>query len=209
MRAALLIVTACIRLPHIDPQPRTLSEMERAAVRVDMTCGEADPFWNGDLSQSRDGIEWSQPAWGTGVVISERHVLTAAHVVACPVLPVIHVTLRDGRVFRMGEDREQGDVARLELASADTFGIHIAPPVIASATGDVVAIVIRPWPVPHGYAAGSLVVDMHVQPGDSGSGVYNSAGELVGLVSADVRSVAGQSIATRIVPISPSFLEGT
>jgi hypothetical protein len=116
-------------------------------------------------------------------------------------MPWIHVTLSDGRVFRMEvvkeDDTRETGYAILETAGAyDSFDIPAPPPTIASHYGDVLCAVAelpnfgyqKPefrelcGPVT-GYRPGTTVVfNAPNYAGESGAPVYSEVGNLVGIV---------------------------
>lgn len=187
----LISQASCVRLPHVDPQYRWAEQQRAAAVHVEVICGD-------------------KAARGNGVVISERHVLTAHHVVACEEIPIVHVTLgnSDRHKVVVTKERPNQDIARLELMHAGSFGLHIAPPILA-----------QPWrpnendwvcAVPYGK---NEVCGLRVTPnmfgnrmakGDSGAGVYDY-GALVGLVVKDYPSAN----TTLLTLVTSDWLEGT
>lgn len=191
--------------PHVEPQLRAQDTQGRAAIRIHTSCSEADPF--GPDEQS---ITWSPDGWATGVIISEHYALTAAHAVRCPIIPDVVATLTDGRWYRMDVKKDDAmfgdgaDIALLEIASADQFHMDIAPPKLGHATVDDPAIGALFRHDVYGSFDGSNQLTLRTRPGDSGAGVYNLAGELVGLV------VAGDgAYTTRYVPVTARWLEGT
>lgn len=196
-----LAVAACARLPHVDPQPRTPRQQTAAVARVDVACA-ADDF-----------DPWSASRTGTGVVISERHILTAAHVVRCPTIAQVWATLDNGRRLMMVVERDDSvfgegtDVARLEIASADSFRLGLAPPRLDRAgPGSGLFASVRGGQQLRGMyrGHGGLVDGMVTRPGDSGAPVYDAAGALVGIViEGDSRAI------TRYYPIDERWLEGT
>jgi hypothetical protein len=112
------------------------------------------------------------------------------------------VVTHDDVVFGSGTD-----VARLEIASAEHFGLNLAPP----AVGDG-------WPVNFPSTWCAYLLDgvqcgraersserfvARTEPGDSGAGVYDAEGRLVGIV------VEGSATRTKVVPMSTRWLEGT
>lgn len=197
MKTALLVVllwsAACMRVDHVPPAARSISDAVRSVVLVEVTCAE--------------GEAWSRSGHATGVIVSERHVLTAAHVTACPEIPTVYVTFRGVRWRAVVElEDTDGDLARLELATAETFHLtDIPPPILGDVRdGDAFAYL---WPRyssarGHGLTGSRWVYDMRTRPGDSGAPVYNAAGELVGLVR------AGDGANTQLAPVSARMLEG-
>lgn len=203
----LVLLASCVALVHVAPEPRSVVDAARAAVRVEVTCSQADPFAGGDpAGPPLEPIVWRAPSIGAGVLISERHVLTAEHVVRCPSTPHVTVQLIDGRRFAMVVARQDvdGDVARLELASAERFGLQIAPPTVAAQTfGRATAEVYGRGAIGGELAQGGVVAGMTSRAGDSGAGVYSAAGELLGIV---VASGVGY---TRFAAVSIDWMEGT
>ncbi len=185
MKLAYLVVVvcvACVRLPYVAPQLRTVADQTRTLATVAASCTSPDPMTTPGLLAPRHGprIEW----WthlGHGVVVDERHVLTAWHVIGpCPFDREIIVTLYDGREFTMeltDEWRDHDvDLARLEIASGSRFKLHVAPPIIGRLANHY--------------------VDRPSHPGDSGSPVYDAGGALLGLITSSV--IGGGSFARSI-----------
>jgi hypothetical protein len=197
-------------------------------VRVATTCGERSPFPNPgglDVAPTYDWITWAPDRAATGVMISEKHALTAGHVVQCPVIPGAHIFIpgRDYRHtrYRMVVDRDEigfgdgkTDAAHLTAIGAyDRFGVHIAPPALGPDPHmgtTVCAEVLRkggPTPV-CGTMMWYGVFDATTIPGDSGAPVYDEQGRLLGLVIQSVE-IAGGKFYTRYQPVDASWLEGT
>lgn len=207
----LLSLAACFPLQHVDPAPRAAGAQDGTVVRVDVDCSEPAPFKTGDPDDPRapdPDIVW-RVGYGTGVVVSEKHVLTAAHVVFCPVIPTSWITLPDGRRFQADVTIDAAmfgdgtDIARLELVGdADRFNLGVAPPALGREGDHACILTLR------GRACGRLhgmYVDAPTYPGDSGSPVYDTRGHLVGL------AVAGDAThtTTRFVRVTPWWLKGT
>ncbi len=183
------VMVGCVRLPHVAPQLRSVADQNRTLVTVLASCMQQDPF-----PQPSDEAHRTPPAiteWlahlGRGVVVDERHVLTAWHVVgACPFDRQVVVTLHDGREFRMvvtDEWRDHGvDLARLEIASGSRFKLHVAPPIIGRLANHY--------------------VDQPARPGDSGSPVYDASGALLGLITSSV--IGGGSYVMSITAALPT-----
>lgn len=216
MRALALLTLAACALPHVDPKTR-MPEAERlATVRVDVDCSEPAPFKTGepgDPHQFDPDIVWIPHRVATGVVISERHVLTAAHAVFCPTIPTAVVTFADGEQFLMEVERDDAvfgsgtDVARLRMATDGRFHRNIPPPELGSTLegGYVVAATL------HGLMPGTFanykrhLDGMTTHHGDSGAGVYTMSGQLIGIVVAG----ADDGSYTKYEPVGMYWLEGT
>jgi V8-like Glu-specific endopeptidase len=137
-------------------------------------------------------------------MVSDWQVLTALHVVDCQsAIATIYVTNNKGKRWRFSPEKEWrgADISRIQMASADTFHRKISPPrlrlnhltryepvyiqaghpkreeVIGQSTG---------WSYGgNGYGeplAGKFSYrDAATQPGNSGAGVYDREGQLVGI----------------------------
>lgn len=182
----LALLAGCVHLQHVEPQTRTQRAQAAADVEVESFCQTGA----GSLSQ-----DWGT-SYGHGVVISERHVLTAAHIVACPGIPEVYVTLGDGQRRHMTVIREAGDVAKLELSSADSFGLDLAPPKLGVGNEGGPAYMGNI----SGVFTGSSATDFRSRKGESGMGVYNGLGQLVGLNS------RGNTI---LAPVDETWLANT
>jgi hypothetical protein len=169
-------------------------------VTVESSCVEKDPFWRPypeQMPHPQNNIAWQPNKVATGVILSERHVLTAAHVVTCPVIPIVHVTLPSGRRLKVIVERDEAmfgdgrDMARLVILSAEKFEINAKPPKLASikySEDKVLCASTR-----HGWSCGvpyffgqrqTFVPGMATGDGDSGAGVWDREGRLVGIVVA-------------------------
>jgi hypothetical protein len=136
---------------------------------------------------SLDELSYTKAA--SGVIISERHVITAAHVVRCAAMPYVRVTLPDGRWQRMVVERDDlmfgsgRDIARLEIASADLFGIGAVPPILVWPNWNGIVYATLPSDIgATGVLNDDIVDGMQSRYGDSGTGVYTANGRLVGIV---------------------------
>lgn len=214
----LVFLASCVHLPHVDPKTRTNTVATYATVRVDSDCGNFPDFPRLFPEDPQLGFDPVESSHATGVIISERHVITAAHVVRCGAIPNVWVTYRaaNGKVRKLKmsvtEDDamfgEGKDIARLEISSAENFEVHLAPPSLGDG-----------WPTSEDqpvWCAFTLggrrcgegtkmnnTFETKTHPGDSGSGVYDAAGRLVGIV---VRSAGA---VTHIEPVEARWLKGT
>ncbi len=137
------------------------------------------------------------------MLISERHILTAAHLVRCPDHPRVIVTLYDGRRIRMSVQRDEATFegkrdGLARLVSIDPVRRFIAPPEIGGS--DRWFTIAR--------RSGTVSGDRHAiaryfGEGDSGAGVYTSSGLLVGVL------LGGSEHDITIAPVDPTWLEGT
>lgn len=164
MKLLLLLLTGCYM--HVAPTALNLGQQEQSVVLVDSECGEIHKQ-------------------GTGVLISSKHVLTAAHVVACADLPTVTVTLAGGERRRFVVEMDDllfgsgKDLARLQVMSSERLaGV---PPLTARANGYVNVTTQHGHVL--GYLKGTRVYATGIKLGDSGSPVYQ-AGALVGIVTA-------------------------
>jgi hypothetical protein len=195
----LSVVAGCATIQHIDPVERSTVTQARAAVELRVVCGGDDPL-------SSRGV-------GSGVIISDMHVLTAAHVVECPYIPRIYATLSNGVRMWMAVEREDrdADVARLVIHSDQLFHHAVKPPALRPARGAQSYCAEAGYPTRErkcGNAYSSTVMGFESVPGNSGSGVYDELGNLSGIVVRKASTIDGQSL-THIAPIDASWLEGT
>lgn len=187
-----ILLSGCVRLAHVEPQPRYYYDAQDTVVKIYSWCG-------GKASE------------GSGVIISERHVLTAAHVTACHDIPVVYVSLTNGDIHRTYVTREDEarDISRLELAHAGRFGLNIAPPTLHPSEGfnpevtDYVTIYRFNYLPETVERVTPTLLAARANKGDSGTPVYDT-GNLVGLVISDIDGKY-----TRITLIAHSWLSGT
>lgn len=225
--AALVVVAAFALLvgcayPHVPPASRDTTTEEALTVTVYSSCTEPSTLTSSDPAiaqrEMRADDSWAPNRVASGVLISDRYVLTAAHAVECSILPTVHVVLPDGRVERVIVERDDAmypdhgkgaDIARLELFGAGTFGLGVVPPLTFLHD----AIGARDYPCAHTHAGvfcGPLdrMTDTEITfgaitvIGDSGAPVYDH-GRLIGIV------IEGSETLTRAALVGPYWLEGT
>lgn len=195
----MIVLSACVPKETRTDTARGETEQKSTVVVVQNSCSTVDPFdtllYSGNTNPSPRVINWGGGT-GTGVIIDNRHVATAAHVVGCVTIPYIKVTMPDGtwRGMNVISANDDSDLAILEIDSADTFpgpqppeygprpevGDHVcsvtAYPKHAEYCGDVTRV--RESPVGNDIEASFTVL-----PGNSGSPVYDVEGRLVGIVT--------------------------
>lgn len=189
----ILSLIACkSAVPNTPPDYRDSYEELKAAVTIKSVC---------------DGVEHT----ASGVILSERHILTAAHAVSCAYIPVVHARLYNGDVHRLYviEESSRQDLAKLEVAHAGLFGVYLAPPLLETEwfpfqETDYACV----YPGSGGFSCAMrlrrYVYGDRLNHGDSGSAVYDN-GMLVGLVSKDLPEIN----ATQLTPVDSHWLEGT
>lgn len=176
------VVVACAQAPlHPMPADPRLAH----AADISVMCGDEDDA----------DSPWMANRLGEAVLVSDTRAITATHVLACPEIPLIHMTLADGRIFLMVERNAAGGITLLEpVGLLDHFGVEtvtrgvpwVGDPICAAPTfgmrcGDIVR-------------ANGRELEFGARPffGESGSGVWSGA-ELVGIVqgiSAERNTVA-------------------
>lgn len=200
MRAAIAIaLVGCTAAPRAPEMPRTRTQQDAAAVRVDVLCIDSghDPFEGGAFT--------AHMRIGSGVVVGPRHVLTASHVTACPFVPRVRITFADGSWRSVVVDREDAelDIARLEVSAA--LALPFSRPSTAAATRGDSACAMTSYPE-RGWSCGlvdevattgpgGITFGALTKSGNSGSGLYDGVGRLTGIVIAKVGDDTGKATA--------------
>lgn len=208
---SLFIVTIFVVLscapPHVAPLPRGIDTVKASTVLVESSCYQSDEW----------PTEWLPGRSGTGVVISERYVLTASHVVSCPFSSSVRVTLMDGRRFSAVVESDDAvfgsglDIARLKITSGQ-LNLHIAPPALATVRSfdDVYYAATLRGLVYGAYDPYFYFMRINTRSGDSGAGIYSDLGQLIGIVvSSGEFDHDGTGVVTGFVPVDSRWLEGT
>jgi S1-C subfamily serine protease len=188
----LSLCVACASNAHDPGIPRAREAQGLSTVRVDAMCIVLDPFSDGDTPKIPDSIAFGS-GMATGVIVSNRHILTANHAVACPEIPYVTVVFPDGHRRRTMVIREDVklDLALLEVQSADPIPGAYPPTIGSVQPGDpVCSVTAAPtWGWNCGTVdkfydrskKGDIGFRAHIAPGNSGSGLYDIEGRLVGI----------------------------
>lgn len=185
--AFIIFFMGCVHLPHVEPRPRTIRGQELTTVELSVWCNDVQ-----------------QPARSaSGVIIDERHVLTAYHAVACAEIPMVRAVF-NGKMRTMVVVKEdpKADLAKLELLAAENFKLNIPPPVIVPAEdgGYACSSVAYPkaeWSCgkvtadPAAPAKGDLKFEAQTVGGNSGSAVYDLNGRIIGIIVEKVACARG------------------
>jgi len=163
---------------------RSIEEQYYTAVEIEVTC--IDP-----------STQSGSIGYGTGVIVDASHVITAAHMTTDPGFCVYKTTdlLGQSRYMYVLHVLKDVDLASLTLSPAQApfpiSGVAYGPrPPLASIVCILPAHPRREHKCgevfPYAKPPGDLVVGMVVEPGNSGSGVYDQQGRLVGIAVATV-----------------------
>jgi S1-C subfamily serine protease len=183
---ALVLFTTCC----VHRGTRTIPETHEASVRINVTCFDA----SGALLQGH----------GSGVVVGEHRILTARHVASeagAAAGCIYTVTTSEGLTVLAMPRRDWPDRDVAELITLDPLPYTPIKLADAPGAGEVACIVSA---YPRFYrrcgainyyrddAPGDVAIDALVEPGNSGSGVYDNRGRLVGITTHLYRCQNGQ-----------------
>lgn len=191
---ACLFLTGCLsmgsQLQVTDPVRRPPDDQAHAAVVVTVTCPEK-------------AVAWA----GSGVALTPHLVLTANHVVSCGGAAVITVFMADSdRAYaaRVRSADKLADLAVIEIPDeAGVLPRDIKMPEISAPPDTGEGVCVATASPSRGWSCGAVAQkfpnatgdDVETQalivPGNSGSGVYDSAGRLVGIVTKYVKDGDG------------------
>ncbi len=187
---------ACLSSPtRVSTQITMLGQARSTSVQIDttvivaMTCLKRAPILKHD--------DWLQ-LWGSGVIIDDTHILTAHHVVDCPLMAFIEIRLADGRKFTATTTKidTTQDVAILSVMNLKGFELNIPTARIGREPeiGELLCFYSAhpfkrrscgKFDQKTSFTSVSNAIEFaaEVTKGNSGSGVYNQYGELVGVVT--------------------------
>jgi hypothetical protein len=184
MRSLALLALASCSLPLAPAGYATAPAAAQytSSVRITSTC---------------DGLT----GYGSGVAITSRHVITAAHVVACTGDALITATTRDGRTSLVSIDLAAAgvDVVRLVADGVKRPFQHWAEVTSQHPlTGSAVCLVaaseghapVRRCGDAGGLVEGGLLIAVPGYPGNSGGAVFDGEGRVVGVVQQGRRDYA-------------------
>jgi serine protease Do len=156
---------------------------------------------------------------GAGVIISrEGKVLTAAHLFTHGNYKKVHMVTTNGNEYDMNvlDVNPRSDLALVEpIASAQQFEFARLQPTSKLSVGQDILIVGHPftdyWTVTSGiicrlpwsfyYMSHIMEMDAIVNPGNSGGPVFNTRGEIIGIVSAMKMNIFGKTGIGIAIPI--------
>ena len=201
------------RMPAQPPRPRPAPQL---SIEVQAVCHVDDPWVDHEFNVPI-------PLHGSGVPLDHHRIATAEHVIAnpvtlefdniiekCPTVPDIHIVWPSGRRDRAYIESEDvdHDVAILRvLADTGMDPVEIAAPVM----GDAVCASVTVPVAEHVCGVvedvgGEDGADFHVgaagRPGNSGGGVWDSRGRLIGLLTRGPRKDHLEFGATSTLPRS-------
>ena len=178
----------CMRINRAPAEYRLMPDQDATTVRVEVWCISGDP-WEGDV----EGVGL-RGRTGTGVIINDRNVITANHVIKCDNAQAsVRITLANGERYRMNVTREDPghDMALMELSTAERFS-HARPPVIGQIIpgSAVCSSVASPRREHHcgvilgiGVYPGNVHHTASTMSGNSGGPAYSADGKLIGIVT--------------------------
>lgn len=201
----------CVR--SLGPDARSPDDVRALTVQVSIVCDNFPP-----------GAE----AWGSGVVVGPNMVLTAAHVVDCTLKhPLTGAVLSGGKPTRILASQPDKigrrlrlivadtsrDLARLRIADDGEF-YGFAPFETARARpGDAVCVSIgvpkrdvRCGVVDERFTTAEghdLYLNIPAEQGNSGSGVYDRRGRVVGIITQRRQMANGQAVGGIATSVKP------
>lgn len=214
------------------PRGRTLPEQHLAAVSIVRACQKPNTTLTVDASGIMLGgtISWSPNTFdsiGSGVLVDGTHVLTAYHVVdALP--PGCHweitidggaVTVRDPLPYLVEVETiwPTRDVARLRIVKANPIKGVRKPEIRSSLDAGDEACVVSAQPrtfrrcgdvsyYSNGTDDGDQMTSGIIEPGNSGSGMYDVNGFLIGIATHYIPCINGQICGGRFTHMRREFL---
>jgi hypothetical protein len=180
-----LIAAFCAGCIHFA-NTRTPTEQHNMDVIIEQGCmGEID------------GQAFITGGKGSGVIVGRHHVLTAMHMAECQLgqLEYLNINTGDGREHRAEVEFTLPDRDVMRLRTADDLTDKYFVPIEIGPKPDIGATVCEAsatpvWtyrcgvaePIAFGGRNGDIRVDFKVEHGNSGSGLYDAQGRLVGII---------------------------
>lgn len=156
--------------------------------------------------------------FGTGVIVGPDRILTAAHMTMPGMMCAFEITAQDGkpRMVKPKVVLEDVDLASMVIASGEPFNVtsvlYGTKPLLGTTVCSTSA-----WPsltrkcgevLPYTKAkGGDLRMFIVVEPGNSGSGLYDEDGRLIGIVTARITGVNNQTMEGRAATLQAHLAE--
>lgn len=173
-------LTSCVTLRGFEGPPANSSEQAKATVKIEKRCLSM----NGGLYGSR----------GSGVAVSPTHILTAYHVTECDGIVVLTATTSGGEELDVMVDKgfPESDIARLIIIDKHKLSHYVTTVAPRPRVDSVICSesAVPGWNRKCGWVEkltdredGDVRHSAVVEPGNSGSGVYDEDGNLVGIMT--------------------------
>lgn len=210
----MLVLTTCCVVSNLQRVPRAADQMTRA-VELRVTCVKTGTVI---AAKYEHDIAFEASKAGSGVIVGQRRILTARHVVNCEdekLTPIIHA--------KLSEEWVPVSIARLYTPTRDIAALYLDRDTgfdtIAFRAhvreGESVCAAFA-FPKPHydcgmfkGYVEGQHngALGIPAVSGNSGSGLFDRQGNLVGLVTA--QRLCNATVIVTVIPVPAIAEDGT